>query len=79
MADDEVMTVPEAAEALGVSRIAVLQAIYHQALPATKFGPVYMLKRADVEAYRARRPWTVKPGWPEGSPRRAAGAVDQPS
>ena len=63
------MTVTQAAEALGISRTAVLQAIDRGSIPAERFGPIYMLRCADVEVYREQRPWSRKPGWPQGKKR----------
>lgn len=70
MVEENAMTVVEAAAYLGVSRIAVLRAIYRGALPAGRFGRSYVLRRPDVEAYKEGRPWTRKPGWPTGKRRK---------
>ena len=44
----------EAAERLGVSSARVRQLVANGELPATKFGPVNMIKESDVEKARNR-------------------------
>lgn len=50
------LTASEAAQVLGIHRNNVLKAIREQRLPAVrKGGRVYLIRRADVDAYKARR------------------------
>ena len=64
MAVDGWLTVLEAAERLGVNRQRVHQFIKAGRLPATKFGPVWMIREADLDLVKDR-----KPGRPFKKPR----------
>jgi excisionase family DNA binding protein len=64
MNTDRPMTVAETALFLGVSKARVLQFIRAGRLPATKFGPAWVLEERDlVEFKRIPR----KPGRPEAA------------
>ncbi len=47
------LTVDEVAERLGLSLAAVYEEISADHLPAQRYGRSYLVRRADVEAYRA--------------------------
>src|SRR5262245_57406534 len=65
------MTTTMAAAELGVSTTAVLHLIRRSRLPAQKFGPVWMIARADLDAYKASTAHKAKPGpKPSGGKRR---------
>jgi excisionase family DNA binding protein len=49
---DDLMTIPQAATVLAMHRAAVFRAVQAGRLPAVKVGGVWVLRRADVEAYR---------------------------
>lgn len=64
------VSVPEAAQSLGVSEQAIRNAISDGRLPCVHLFARYMLAPADVEAYRERtRPGGEKP---RGRPRKKA-------
>lgn len=50
------ITTAEAATDLGVSAIRIRQLIQDGTLPATKFGPVYMIARSDLAGIVRRPP-----------------------
>lgn len=50
------VTVSEAAETLGLTRQAILRRIQRGRLPAQKFGPVWMIRRADLDAWAPQAP-----------------------
>lgn len=60
--DSEDMTTVEAASLLGVSRVAVLRLVQRGTLPARRIGPLHVLRREDVLAYRDGRIPRQKPG-----------------
>jgi excisionase family DNA binding protein len=49
----ELLTIPQAAALLGMHRAAAFRAVQAGRLPAVRVGGVWVLRRADVEAYRA--------------------------
>jgi len=59
------ITTTEAAERLGISSARVRQLVANGTLPASKFGPVNMVKEGDLELIRNRpsagRPPNTKP------------------
>lgn len=69
MSEDE-MTVTEAAVLLDVTRTAVIRLVQRGSLPARKLGNFYVLKRADVLAYKESRAGRQKPGPVRGTPRQ---------
>ena len=75
MGADEVTTTMAAAE-LGVSTTAVLHLIRRSRLPARKLGPIWVIARADLDAYRASVAHKGKPGpKPAGGKRRPPAPV----
>jgi excisionase family DNA binding protein len=65
------MTVAMAAAELGVSTTSVQSAISRGRLPARKMGPIWVIGRADLDAYRASVAHKGKPGpKPAGGKRR---------
>ena len=51
---DDWLSVPEAAEQLGIARRAVLFRIRSGALPAVRIGRVFAIRQSDVDAAPAR-------------------------
>jgi excisionase family DNA binding protein len=49
--NDEYLTTAQAAELAGISQRGINMAIYRGYLSAGKFGPVHMIRRADLDAY----------------------------
>lgn len=47
-------TVPEVAERVGVSRVAVLMAVKEGRIPATRVGRMWLISEADADAYQPR-------------------------
>jgi excisionase family DNA binding protein len=66
--DEDEVTVKQAADLLGVTVYAVHAAMKRGSLPHRRVGFVYLLRWADVTAFRERRRWRAKPGRPVGSP-----------
>lgn len=65
------MTIPQAAEALGIDPSVVLRAVQRGRIPARRMGSkLWIVKRDDVEAYRMTRR--------EGPPRGRRGTGEQP-
>jgi excisionase family DNA binding protein len=61
---EEPLSVPQAAELIGISRIAAYKAVQEGRLPHAKIGNVLLVSKADAEAYkrsRTRRGDTGKP------------------
>ena len=54
MGDEELVTIAQAAGELGVSQSAVRVAIHEKRLPYEEFYGRKLIKRSDLEAYRAR-------------------------
>lgn len=52
---DELLSVPEAAKELNRTEGRVRQLIYDGDLPAVKVGWQWIIRRADLEAYKERR------------------------
>lgn len=50
---DQLLTVPQAAALLGMHRAAAFRAVQAGRLPAIRVGGVWVLRRTDVEVYRA--------------------------
>ena len=65
------ITTTEAAERLGISSARVRQLVLSGELPATKFGPVNMVKESDLSLVRNRRA--------AGRPRKQATAAPKTS
>ncbi len=55
MNDDELLTMTQAAERLGMHRTAVHKAVHQGRLPAQRVGSTWIVKLEDVEEY-GRRP-----------------------
>ena len=54
--NEQTMTVMEAANAAGVSQVAIYQAIRNQRIKATRYGKrMYVIDRASFEAYYANK------------------------
>jgi excisionase family DNA binding protein len=66
------ITTTEAAERLGISSARIRQLVASGKLPAQKFGPVNMVKEADLDLIR-NRPSAGRPPKPTDSPKRATG------
>lgn len=66
MPDDD-MTVTEAAARLGVTTHAVRFHIRAGNLAARRVGPIYLIRRDDVEAYRILMQDQRRPGVPRGT------------
>ena len=49
------MVLSEVARELGISHVSVWRFIQANRLPARKVGPIYVVKRADLEAFKAGR------------------------
>jgi excisionase family DNA binding protein len=60
---DMYMTLTEAAEMLGITRQRTHQFITEKRIPAELLGSVYMLRREDVEAFRAWREGHRRDAW----------------
>lgn len=72
---NDLLTLPQAATALGMDRSAVFRVVKAGKLPAVRIGRDWLVTRADVEAYR------VAPKHAGGRPRRprpAAAAGPRP-
>jgi excisionase family DNA binding protein len=63
---NELLTTAQAAERLGLDRSSIRRLIAEGLLPAVKFGHVYQIHPADLDALTPR-----KPGWPKGRKRKA--------
>jgi excisionase family DNA binding protein len=63
----DLLTVPQAAAALGLQPSRVRQLIRAGELVARSLGSRYVIRRADLTDYQSRR---RRPGWPKGKPRR---------
>lgn len=66
------ITTTEAAERLGISPARVRQLVLRGDLPATKFGPVNMVKESDLELVRHRPAAGRPPSKPKSSTNGAA-------
>jgi excisionase family DNA binding protein len=68
------ITTTEAAERLGISSARVRQLVANGTLPASKFGPVNMVKEDDLELIR-NRPSAGRPpkGQTNGASKKARG------
>lgn len=65
MQEDDLLSLRDAATALDRSRMTVVRHIQAGDLKAEKVGPVYVIRRSDLEAFQARqRP----PGRPKKPP-----------
>lgn len=51
---DNLLTVPEVAREKGVSRTAVLIAVSEGRIPAVRAGRIWLIRRADADAYAPR-------------------------
>ncbi len=69
---DDLLTVTQAAAALDMHRAAIHRAIYDERLPARRIGSMWLIRRADVERYRAT------PRHPGGRPKRRGGPETLP-
>jgi len=63
------LTVPQAAERLNLSRGRILVIIRSGRLKAQRIGPMWVIEEADLVDYRGRR---RGPGYPKGRPRKPA-------
>lgn len=52
MSSEDEMLISEVASALHLSHVTVWRHIRHKRLPARRVGPIYLVKRADFEAFR---------------------------
>lgn len=66
------ITTTEAATRLGISSARVRQLVLRGDLPATRFGPVNMVKEADLELVR-HRPAAGRPPNPDGPQKAVTG------
>jgi excisionase family DNA binding protein len=64
------LTVAQAAAELGMSATSVRSAISRGRLPARKRGPIWVIQRADLDAYRAGTANKGRPGSKPGGERR---------
>jgi len=64
MGDEKEMVLSEAARELSLSHVSVWRYIQAGRLPARKVGPIYVIKRTDLEAFKASR---RKPGRPKSA------------
>lgn len=74
MADENEITVTEAADLLDVTRQRVLQFIDEGRLPARKIGPIYLIQKADLEPLK-----NLKRGRPRKAKPKAKGGKKKPS
>ena len=73
VSEGEMMTTNEAAALLGMTRQGVRALIVRGALPARRIGArLYVLRRAEVEAYRQTRVGKPKRGRPSRRPQPPA-------
>lgn len=61
MFDQTVMSAPEAAMRIGLSRERVIRLVQNRVLPGTRIGERWFIPAADVEAYAARREAEAQP------------------
>ncbi len=54
MGDESEMVLSEVARELGVSHVSGWRFIQANRLPARKVGPIWLVKRSDVEAFKRR-------------------------
>lgn len=54
MESEEDVVLSEAARELGMSHVSVWRHVQSGKLPARKVGPIYLVKRADLDAFKAR-------------------------
>lgn len=66
------ITTTEAAERLGISSARIRQLVANGKLPAQKFGPVNMVKEADLDLIR-NRPSAGRPPTPTSTTKQATG------
>lgn len=52
--EEKLLTLPEVAELLGVSRVAVYGAVKAGKLPARRVGKLWVVRESDVRAYEPR-------------------------
>lgn len=55
------MVLSEVARELGISHVSVWRFIQNNRLPARKVGPIYVVKRSDLEAFKANRKGPGRP------------------
>ncbi len=63
MEDDELVLLPDAARELGISHVTAWRYVKAERLKARKLGPLYVIRRADLDAFKAK-------DRPVGRPRR---------
>ncbi len=61
---EEELSVTQAAEVMGVSRSAVQQLVMRGRLPARRIGHVWIIRRADLDAYIEEHAKRRRPGPP---------------
>lgn len=64
MGDEEEMVLSEAARELNLSHVSVWRYIQAGRLHARKVGPIYIIKRSDLDAFKSAR---RKPGRPKSA------------
>ena len=74
-ADFSMMSVAQAAELIGITKVAVYKAIDKGTIKALRIGNVTVVERASVKAYSENRPGEEKP---EGTPTHGKPARNQP-
>lgn len=68
MSPEDEMLISEVAQELNVSHVTVWRHVQSKALPARRVGPIYLVKRKDLDVFKANRK-------PIGRPRKQPPAV----
>lgn len=63
------LTIPEAADEIGMSRVVLWRHVRNGRLPSKEAGPYRLIDADDLARFRAEE---RKPGWPKGKPRKPA-------
>lgn len=76
MEDRRLLTIPQAAREIGMTRAVLWRHVQKGRIPVTEAGPYRLIDAADLAAFVATE---RKPGWPKGKPRapRPAPADDE--
>lgn len=51
--DDEILTLPVAARELGISHVTLYRLVKAGRVPTVRIGPIYGVRRADLEAFKS--------------------------
>lgn len=54
MEDDELVLLPDAARELGISHVTAWRYVKAKRLTAHKLGPMYVIRRKDLDAFKAK-------------------------